>query len=67
MDTEKLLRDLFDLQRFEKDPALQTEIDEVLRRYSFRALSEDELEIVAAAGDPYARPLESEDKEPEFG
>ena len=49
---EKLLKDLFDLQRFARDPALQAVIDEVEERYGIRALTDDELEGLAAAGDP---------------
>ena len=57
MDMEKLLTGLFDFQRFESDPALQSVIDEVDARYSGRELSDDELEMFSAAGDPYLQML----------
>ena len=53
MDTKKLLTELFDLQRFERDPALQRVIDEVEERFFGDELSEDELSMLSAAGDPY--------------
>ncbi len=54
LDTERLLTELFDFQRFERDPALGGVIDEVEARLSGAELSEDELNSVSAAGDPYA-------------
>ena len=53
-DTEKLLTELFDLQRFERDPELGSVIDEVMERFSGVELSEDDLDTVSAAGDPYS-------------
>lgn len=55
------LRTLFDFQRFEKNPNLNRVIDDVESRYglgqvsSIRKLSDDELDMVIAAGIP---PLE---------
>ena len=53
-DTEKLLKELFDFQRFERDPCLGSVIDEVMERFSGVELSEDDLDTVSAAGDPYS-------------
>ena len=47
---DKLLKSLFDYQRFEQQPELQKVIDSVHARYSMRELNLDELEYVAAAG-----------------
>ena len=46
---DKLLKSLFDYQRFEQQPELQKVIDSVHARYSMRELNLDELEYVAAA------------------
>ena len=51
---EQLLTDLFDLQRFADHRALREVIDAVERRYEVRALDDDELADLSAAGDPYA-------------
>ena len=56
MDIEKKLTELFDFQRFENDTALQEIIDEVEGRYV--EMSDDELEMLSAAGDPYTRLLD---------
>ena len=53
MDTEKLLSGLFDFQRFERSPALQSVIDEVEARYFGEELSDDALTFLSAAGDPF--------------
>ena len=53
---ESLLARLFDFQRFEKNEALQSVIDETEERFRFGELSEDDLEQLSAAGDPYSRP-----------
>ena len=50
---EKTLKQMFDYQRFAKNPALQSIIDDVHRRYARQELSDDELETLSAAGDPY--------------
>ena len=55
METDKLLTELFEFQRFEGDPALQRLIDEVEDRWSEEELSDDELDCVAAAGEPELR------------
>ena len=56
MELEKLLEGLFDFQRFERDPALQSVIDEVEERYFHKELSDDELSMLSAAGEPYSQP-----------
>ena len=60
---DHLLTDLFDLQRFAGDRALQAVIDEVEGRYAVRALEDDELGTLSAAGDPYTRALEHLEKD----
>ena len=54
MDTEKLLEGLFDLQRFERDPALQSLILDAEERYFGEELTSGELRMYSAAGDPYS-------------
>ncbi len=49
---EKKLSLLFDYQKFEQNPELQRVIDAVHARLSKRRLSDDEAELVAAAGQP---------------
>ena len=56
MDTEKLLAGLFDFQRMERSPALQSVIDDTLQRYFGEELSDDALAGLSAAGDPYPPP-----------
>ena len=63
MDMEKLLTGLFDFQRFEKDQALQGVIDEVEGRYFVEELSDDELELYSAAGDPYLQLLDPKERD----
>ena len=61
---EKLLSDLFDYQRFARNPALQRVIDDVEARYSLpQALSLDEMYQVSAAGDPYSQALDTKEKD----
>ena len=50
---DRLLTELFELQRFANDSALQAVIDEVEERYAISALSDDALADLSAAGDPY--------------
>ena len=60
---EAILRELFDMQRFVRDPVLQSVIDEVEARYADKLreyadkgeISMRELESVAAAGEPPAQ------------
>ena len=54
MDTEKLLRDLFDFQRFERNEALQSVIEEAEAQGIGVELTDDELEQLSAAGDPFS-------------
>ena len=53
MDAEKLLGALFDFQRFEGEPSLQSIIDETCGRYEGRELSDNDLGGISAAGDAY--------------
>ena len=46
----KVLKQLFDFQRFEGNPELQQVIDSVHARYSRRELSLDDVDMVHAAG-----------------
>lgn len=56
METERLLTGLFDLQRFERDPALQKILDEVEAQYFSKELSDDTMHVFSAAGDPFLQP-----------
>ena len=56
MDVDKLLEALFDYQRLERAPALQSVLDEVEARYFGEELSDDVMTTLAAAGDPFATP-----------
>ena len=47
---DKLLKSLFDYQKFDQNPELQKIIDSVHARYSMKELDLDELEYVSAAG-----------------
>ena len=49
---EKKLSLLFDYQKFEQNPELQRVIDAVHARLSKRRLSDNEADLVAAAGRP---------------
>ena len=55
MEIEKLLKDLFDFQRFERCPALRSVIDETEERYFGEELSDDALAGLFAAGDLYSQ------------
>ena len=57
---EKTLQKLFDYQRFSGNPRLQKVIDAVHARSAPRRLSEEEAELVAAAGAPYRSPDDPE-------
>lgn len=50
--TEKRLLQAFDYQRIEGNARLKAVIDAAHRRTSARELTEDELDLVAAAGTP---------------
>ena len=50
MDIEKYLKNAFDYQRFRNDPDLAKLIAETEKRSS-KALSDDDLNMVSAAGD----------------
>ena len=52
MESTKKLNYLFDFQRFEGNRGLQQVIDSVHAKYPLRALSLDELDMIAAAGVP---------------
>ena len=66
---EKYLTALFDFQRFEKNAELQAVVDSVHARYKARKLSDDEVEVVAAAGMPEAtlKPIQNTDRDDGFG
>ena len=49
METEKKLKLLFDFERFEKNKRLERLINETENRYK-NELSDDDIEIVSAAG-----------------
>ncbi len=51
---ETKLSVLFDFQRFEKNADLQAVIDAVHARYTARKLTDEEAELVTAAGTPEA-------------
>lgn len=51
---EKTLRALFDLQRFSENDRLAKIIFDTERRYG-KTLSDDELEGLSAAGEPFAQ------------
>ncbi len=63
---EAALKQLFDFQRFERSPALQTVIDEVLARYSgngLLSLADDDLALAAGG----TRTLDTTEKqEPDY-
>ena len=63
MDTEKRLRALLDFQRFERDPALQSVLDEVKSRYFGEELSDDALSMLSAAGDPFSQTSDPKKRE----
>ena len=52
---------LFEYQKFERNPELQSLIDETEARYSGE-LSDDELSLVAAAGDAFLSTKKPKDK-----
>ena len=53
---EGKLKALFDYQKFEGNPVLQSVIDSVHARYAVKELSLDDMEWVAAAGNPDQTP-----------
>ncbi len=57
---DKRLKTLFDYQRFKGDPKLEKIIDDTESRYS-EELSDDEISIVSAAGDRFARQAKETD------
>lgn len=60
---ERKLKALFDYQKFEGNEDLQQIINSVHSRYSVRELSLDEMEWVAAAGEPTSFHKENSSKE----
>ena len=58
---ERKLKNLFDFQKYEGNPALQSVIDSVHSRYSVRELNLDEMEWVSAAGNPTAVPAKKDE------
>ncbi len=61
---EQILSDLFALQRFAGDGALQAVIDEVEGRYAIAELDDDALAGLSAAGDPFVSTRERMKKDP---
>ena len=59
---EGKLKSLFDYQKFEGNPELQSVIDSVHARYAVKELSLDEMEWVAAAGIPETKPEDKDHK-----
>jgi len=57
---DKKLKALFDYQKFKGNKKLEHLIVETESRYA-KELSDDEISIVSAAGEPLARMAESED------
>lgn len=60
---EKRLGLLFDYQKYENNADLKAVIDAVHARYTARALSDDEVEFVAAAGMPETTLKKTDPKE----
>ena len=58
---ERKLKNLFDFQKYEGNPALQSVIDSVHSRYTVRELSLDDMEWVNAAGTGTTRPEKKDD------
>ena len=63
MNMEKLLAGLFDFQKFEKEPALQSVIDEVEARYFCAELADNALDTLSAAGDPFSQPPDPKERD----
>ena len=63
MNMEKLLAGLFDFQKFEKESALQSVIDEVEARHFCAELTDDELDTLSAAGDPFSQPPDPKERD----
>jgi len=63
LNMEKLLTGLFDFQKFEKEPTLQSVIDEVDARYFCAELSDGELDMLSAAGDPFSQPTDPKESD----
>jgi hypothetical protein len=53
-DLEEIISLLFDFQAYEKNEELQSVIDAVHSRYTGVQLSDDEAELISAAGRPEA-------------
>ena len=63
MRMDELLAGLFDFQKFEKEPALQSVIGEVDARYFCAELSDGELDMLSAAGDPFSQPTDPKESD----
>ena len=64
MEMEELLKRLFDYQKFERNPALQRVLDETAAQYEARALSDDDVSGLFAAGDPDLKVPDPPEEEP---
>lgn len=53
MNTQSILTGLFDFQRFAHNPGMQSIIDDIEDRYGITEMTDDELDSLAAAGDPF--------------
>ena len=60
---EKKLAQLFDYQRFEKNPELEAVIRSVTAKSGRHALSLEEADLVNAAGDKYLEDAKRNDEE----
>lgn len=61
--TEGMLKNAFELQRFAPNARLQAVIDRTHARMAARVLSDDELDLVSAAGQP-EQPQKPEEHRP---
>ena len=61
---EKLLKNLFEFQRFCQNPDLQSVIDEVNEAFPDEELRGDMLRWIAAAGDPMSDDADDKDEWP---
>jgi uncharacterized phage-associated protein len=62
---EKRIKNIFDFQRFSPDERLSAMITKVQNRYM--QLSDEDLEMVAAAGDPFQKQESAENAWEVFG
>lgn len=63
VNMEEMLTSLFDFQRFARNSELQSMIDEVEQKYGVTEMTDDELDLLAAAGDPFSQEPIKKDKD----